>query len=664
MGEQDLFSEKPEHKSTPKHDEDRGSWLAENVGKPLYNGLVVDTYNSALNLGHLVGADPDSIKLTRLQEHEAKDTLGWATQNFTRGAASLVPYIGCSMIAGGALSKFANFAGMARLGETGTALLSSEFTANVGGAAMYNSLRDTLPGETKLGNVAGSTAAMALWSLGNPYLGKIKAPQLLTESTALGGVGAYATPAAQFMARAALGAAVAPGALMVGDYVGKGELPSLDKLPLYERAAANATLFNAAYPLARQASLAAVDAANVAAGRGMPIQRFVNKYGISPEQLKDGYAELNRINGGTAEKPILPRFALDTSMLESVLKSRPLVRVQPNASPFAPFNKNIIHLSDAEINAFAEDPPPAFYGPKEQKLYADLAQKSNMAETLAAEGDRRIAADERRPASSILSFNGIRKAVARGEVEFTQKNENGEWVPIKYPASKVGEDSLDMAADGVYVVPTKQGGGVLNIKESLKENVKGQTEVDFSKTPEEQGIDSSKYRFGYTEDLPRIAHEIGLKPDNPILQKLVPGRKFFAAAPGTDFLFQTDTGLTMPAATRAGQQSLMAKFEGSTWLGRNRFTNHDTANNLHNRSKGPTTGEGRNAATGENSWFTMIEGETAAQITFHPLDSAPQRLPFSNTFGQTSPRGAGSRDTYKAPEPDKLPESDRKPGSI
>jgi len=656
MVEHGRFSDKSEPAHSPE--EPRGSWLAENVGKPLYNGLLVDTYNTALNVGHLVGLNPDPIKLDRLQEHEAKDTLGWATQSLVRGGTSLLPYIASSTMVGGALSKFSNFAGMARLGETGTALLSSEFTANVGGAALYNGLRDTLPGETKWGNIAAGTAAMGLYSLGNPLLSKIKFSQALTESTALGGAGAYATPAAQFLARGALGTAVAPASMMVGDLAGKGELPSMDKLPQYEKAAASAVLFNAAYPLARTAALSSIDAANAATGRGMPIQRFVQKYGITPKDLHDGYAELNRINGGTADKPILPRFALDTSMLQSVLNSRPLVRVQPNASTFVSFNKNIIHLSNEEINAFAEDPAPKFYTPEQQKLYADLAQKSNMAETLAAEGDRRIAADERRAASSVLGFNGIRKAVAKGEIQFTQKNEKGEWEPIQYPASKIGEDSVDMAADGIYVVPTKEGHGVMNVKESLKENVKQKIEVDFSKTPEEQGIDSSKYRYGYTEDLPKIAKEIGLDPDDPILKNLPPGKKFFAAAPGANFLYQSDTGLNMPSATQAGLQSLMAKWEGSTWLGRNQFATHRTANNLHNRSRGPTTGEGDNGATGKNSWFTMIEGETAAQVTFHPLDSAPQRLPFSNTFGQTSPRGAGSRDTYKADEP-----QERKPST-
>ena len=178
-----------------EHDPRSSGWLADNVLHPFVNGTgVIQLYNNFAK---------EKVQPAYVAPAETLST-NWAIHSLSGAAGAVVTYA----LVGKATGKGLETLGTT-LGVEGTAakILSSQATANIVGAGLFDLAKSPNPGETRLGNAIGSMAAFGAFSIGNGLVGQSKA---IAESGLYTGLG-----------RVAVGAAGGLTGLEVGHFVNK-----------------------------------------------------------------------------------------------------------------------------------------------------------------------------------------------------------------------------------------------------------------------------------------------------------------------------------------------------------------------------------------------------------------------------------------------------------
>ncbi len=229
-------------------------WVAENVGKPMYNSGVVNTANVVANFVNGVTRH-DLIGKLKPYELSAPDGMGESvTRTVAGGVAGVLPYA----IAG----KAANF-GLRSLGGnlTGTMarIAASETTGYVLGAGIVDGLRDVNPGETRLGNIGSGMVAFGILGAGNHMTRDWSVAQrMLVGYPVVGAVGAEAQN--------------------ISSSLLSGHAPSFDNVgsTMLGGAAMNSVL-----PWIHIGANRAHDALSVRAGRGVAVDHFAESNGLA-----------------------------------------------------------------------------------------------------------------------------------------------------------------------------------------------------------------------------------------------------------------------------------------------------------------------------------------------------------------------------------------------
>lgn len=162
-----------------------------NVLNPVLNSTVVEPWNTLVSTSNAV-----SNKLTGkdvLSEKEDFDTgevkflsTAWLVQSASGGLAMLLPYAVSGKAAGRMLEKMSEHL---RPGSIGCRILENEATAQIMGAAVYDGLRATKPGETHLGNAAGGVTAFSTFAIGHAVSKDMPLGRMLAVRTLSGAVG-------------------------------------------------------------------------------------------------------------------------------------------------------------------------------------------------------------------------------------------------------------------------------------------------------------------------------------------------------------------------------------------------------------------------------------------------------------------------------------------
>jgi phosphatidylserine/phosphatidylglycerophosphate/cardiolipin synthase-like enzyme len=152
------------------------SWFTDNVLHPFMNGTgVAQLYNNFAS---------ESNKIAPAYVPEAKTLSSeWAVHSLASASGAVVTYALAGKAAGMGLKAIGSAAGLEGAAEK---VLSSATTAQITGAALYDFAKAPNPGETRLGNAAGSVAAFGVFAAGNEMLGSSKT---IADSTLAKGVG-------------------------------------------------------------------------------------------------------------------------------------------------------------------------------------------------------------------------------------------------------------------------------------------------------------------------------------------------------------------------------------------------------------------------------------------------------------------------------------------
>lgn len=180
---QNVGAEKASDVQTP-------NWIEGHLLNPFVNSVAIHPYNAAANVVNLVGRSELLDKKEDLPISEtAMLTPGWFVQNVSSGLGMVVPYMIAGKAAGRAMESTA-----ARLEMTGTAakFMKSEVSANMTGAALLDFSRDTMPGETRLGNAAGGALAFYVFGKGNALLNTDSFAKRQMARAAVGSLGGVA----------------------------------------------------------------------------------------------------------------------------------------------------------------------------------------------------------------------------------------------------------------------------------------------------------------------------------------------------------------------------------------------------------------------------------------------------------------------------------------
>lgn len=242
-------------------------WFTDNVLHPFMNGTgVKQLYNN-------FASEQDKLAPSYVPDAKVLST-DWAVHSIASASGAVLTYALASKATGMGLSAVSSAAG---LEGTAARVLTSQTTAQIVGAALFDVAKAPNPGETRLGNLAGSLAAFGIYSAGNEVLASAK-----PNSAVLTGLG-----------RVAIGAAGGLASLetshLVSDSLGvKSSLTWDDRF----KAMASGGFLNVAMPAVRKGVSTVVDAALNAKPFQMP---------------SDGTAE--KLSSEAADK--LPRLELE-----------------------------------------------------------------------------------------------------------------------------------------------------------------------------------------------------------------------------------------------------------------------------------------------------------------------------------------------------------------
>lgn len=140
-------------------------WLGENVFKPLYNGAIVEPERAVASVVNSVtGADVLPV-LESQSVAEAKSwSMAWCTQAVSNAAGMTIPYLVAGKIAGKAMNTGGKFA--ASEGAAGR-LLSSEASAQIVGATVYDAMRMPIGNQWRSTNAVAGAVSFGTFEIGN-----------------------------------------------------------------------------------------------------------------------------------------------------------------------------------------------------------------------------------------------------------------------------------------------------------------------------------------------------------------------------------------------------------------------------------------------------------------------------------------------------------------
>ena len=277
-------------------------WWADNVLHPFMNGTgVAQIYNNFAEKK----VEPAYVAPAKTLSSD------WAVQSLSSAAGAVLTYTVVGKAAGFGLNKLGSSLGL----QGGAArFLASETTAQIVGAAAFDFAKAPNPGETRLGNMAGSIAAFGTFAAGNRLLGS---SQAIAQSSLYSGLG-----------RVAVGAAGGLTAIETSHFVSSllGEKRDLGWDERFS-AMANGGFVNFALPPIQKGLTKVVDHAVNAQpwGKGVPVERYIE---YSKEALE------NRISNAEAG----PQAAADkVSALKQQLAELgdPTLRGLSRDNPFA-----------------------------------------------------------------------------------------------------------------------------------------------------------------------------------------------------------------------------------------------------------------------------------------------------------------------------------------
>lgn len=302
-------------------------WLADNVWHPFINGTgAAQIYNNFA-----------SNKIEPAYVAPAKTlSSDWAVQSLASAGGAILTYTLVGKAAGFGLNKLGT-----ELGVQGAAarFLASDSTAQIMGAAAFDFAKAPNPGETRLGNAAGSVAAFSLFSIGNNMLGRSRA---IAESGLYSGLGRVAVGAAGGLA------SIETSHLVSHALGSKNELSWDDRF----KAMANGGFVNFALPPIQKSLTTIIDNSINANGKGIPVERYLEYSKDALENKIDALQESKA--AGAAEKLTSLKeqlAALGDPVMQRLGKDNPFARVKlvegENASR-ADLSKNRVEFNPEE----------------------------------------------------------------------------------------------------------------------------------------------------------------------------------------------------------------------------------------------------------------------------------------------------------------------------
>lgn len=255
---------------------DAATKLRESVIAPVVNSALIEPYNALAGVVNaaakpVTGAD----LLSRTQELKTANadflSTGWLVQSASAGLGMLIPYKIAGRFAGAALrtggEAFAVKGSSARF-------LQSQASAQIIGAAVYDGIRETRPGETHMGNALGGAAAFSVFQAGHAF----------TKELPLLG---------QLASRATVGSLGAVTQQTVSGLYSNHELPSIDNLG---KAAVSGMVMNMVLPEAQRALSAGVDHGRMSLGLGVPQDRYLDSSKILKASAEQSPTALTLLN--------------------------------------------------------------------------------------------------------------------------------------------------------------------------------------------------------------------------------------------------------------------------------------------------------------------------------------------------------------------------------
>jgi isoamylase len=279
-------------------------WLADNVWHPFLNGTgATQIYNNFATKK----IEPAYVAPARTLSTD------WAVQSLASAGGAILTYSLVGKAAGLGLNKLGS-----ELGVQGAAarFLSSETTAQILGAAAFDFAKAPNPGETRLGNAAGSIAAFSLFSAGNSLLARSRT---IAESSLYTGLGRVAVGAAG-------GLASMETSHLVSNALGqKSELSWDERF----RAMANGGFVNFALPPLQKSLTTIIDNSINANGKGIPVERYL-EYSKDALENRIDTLERNKTPGSAEKLASLKEQleALGDPSMQRIGRDNPFARVK------------------------------------------------------------------------------------------------------------------------------------------------------------------------------------------------------------------------------------------------------------------------------------------------------------------------------------------------
>lgn len=320
LSRSELISDK--HHADPRSE----GWWTDNVWHPFVNGTgVTQIYNNFTEKK----VEPAYVAPAKTLSTD------WAVQSLASAGGAILTYTIAGKAAGFGLERLGSSMG---LQGASARFLSNETTAQIVGAAAFDFAKAPNPGETRLGNTAGSIAAFGMFAAGNRMLSSSK---VFAESSIATGLG-----------RIGVGAVGGLTSLETSHFVSgllgqKSEITMDDRL----KAMANGGFVNFALPPIQKTATTVVDYAVNAQpwGKGIPVERYLE---YSRDSLKNQLADLDPSAKGAGEKitSLKQQLAeLGDPTLRALGRDNPLARVKTATDPSkADMARNTVLFNEAE----------------------------------------------------------------------------------------------------------------------------------------------------------------------------------------------------------------------------------------------------------------------------------------------------------------------------
>lgn len=237
--------------------------LREDVLNPALNSIVVEPLNAVVSSVNTISEQLNGAKLL---PHKDDFYTGepeflsskWFVQSASGGLALLIPYTLAGKAAGGLVGKIGS---RLNFGEQATRFLENEATLQILGAATYDGLRETRPGETHTGNALGGVTAFGTFAIGNALSKDLPLAGMIGMRTLAGAIGGTAQHA-------------------VSAYWSGSKLPSVEEM---RKATINGVVMSLVLPEGQRMFATIAHHGNESLGLGVPMDRF---FEIRPGQTR------------------------------------------------------------------------------------------------------------------------------------------------------------------------------------------------------------------------------------------------------------------------------------------------------------------------------------------------------------------------------------------